>query len=517
MLDFNLTPEKIEKYERKSNGFTEDSFNSSEPASFDTLTLSFEDDDGNEPTEYELERQRNIEERNRLFQQLQIGDAKEALKEVTRKPKQLPKKREKHAKESPLPLRPKSLRLQHLTPTGDPLPEKPEVISTAKSAVDRAVSRKPSGPIPMAPTSENTCDEGILKKMLENFNDGCEKEESVKLSLDFELEKFRQELCNLSLTEERVAKVVPFRVYSMAVHPSESKLMLAVGDKWGNLGFWDVLSENASTSIQLLQPHSGPVNCTSFDRYSAVKIYSTSHDGTVRCGDLNKLVFDEVYASDEEMYKNHTTWHCQVDHSTLLIAHGNGEVALVDRRDPNEVQDWYSCHSRSVRTVQLHPLQDHYFITSSAVCEAKIWDRRYINKRSAYAVFVLPHPKGLTSAFFSPAGRYVLTTCNDDRLRIYDVADMRTRPNVMANIRHNTHTGQWLTTFKATWHPRREDVFIVGSMEQPRGILLYGNHGERLHKLMDENLASVCSICLFHPTQNIIFGGNSSGRVHAFM
>jgi len=40
------------------------------------------------------------------------------------------------------------------------------------------------------------------------------------------------------------------------------------------------------------------------------------------------------------------------------------------------------------------------------------------------------HPKGLSSAFFSPAGKYVVTTCNDDRLRVYDVTNMlTTRPN----------------------------------------------------------------------------------------
>jgi hypothetical protein len=42
--------------------------------------------------------------------------------------------------------------------------------------------------------------------------------------------------------------------------------------------------------------------------------------------------------------------------------------------------------------------------------------------------------------------------------------------SVVANIKHNTHTGQWLTTFKATWHPQRDDVFVVGSMEQSRGV-----------------------------------------------
>jgi WD40 repeat protein len=59
-------------------------------------------------------------------------------------------------------------------------------------------------------------------------------------------------------------------------------------------GLWDVLSDSGHESVQLFQPHVGPVNCTSFCTYRATKIYTTSHDGTVRCGDLNKLVFYEV-------------------------------------------------------------------------------------------------------------------------------------------------------------------------------------------------------------------------------
>ncbi len=38
-----------------------------------------------------------------------------------------------------------------------------------------------------------------------------------------------------------MAKVVPDRIFSMAVHPTESKILLAVGAKWGGVGLWDVL------------------------------------------------------------------------------------------------------------------------------------------------------------------------------------------------------------------------------------------------------------------------------------
>lgn len=42
----------------------------------------------------------------------------------------------------------------------------------------------------------------------------------------------------------------------------------------------------------------------------------------------------------------------------------------------------------------------------------------------------------------------------------------------ITTISHNNFTGRWLTPFKAVWHPQRDDVFIVGSMEQrPRRVI----------------------------------------------
>ena len=43
-----------------------------------------------------------------------------------------------------------------------------------------------------------------------------------------------------------MAKVVPDRIFSLAVHPTESKVLVAVGGKWGGLGMWDVSNEDES-------------------------------------------------------------------------------------------------------------------------------------------------------------------------------------------------------------------------------------------------------------------------------
>ncbi|KAJ9586229.1 hypothetical protein L9F63_020138 [Diploptera punctata] len=472
-----------------------------------------------ELSEYELIRQKNIEERKRLFRELDIQKTVQNIKTIGNAEKKQKSATKRSRKSSPPPLRTKSLRLQNKSPSGDLLPEKKQPENNALVFFQSCISEKSNCPLGMAEAMRNKDDVDDVKTFMESFEPDLKKEErsSPKSKLSGDLQNLAKKFSKLTLTADHVVKVLPFRIYSLAVHPSETTTLLAVGDKWGHLGLWNMQAKGKE-SITVFEPHVGPVNCTSFCVNNPTKIYTTSHDGTVRCCDMNKLVFDEVYSSDQDMRNSHTTWHCQTDEASFLVAHGTGDVALVDTRTPNKVEGWYSCHERSVRTVQLHPLENQYFITSSALCEVKIWDRRYINKKSAQPVCSLSHPKGLTSAFFSPSAKYVLTTCNDDRLRVYDVREMKTTiPRIVANIKHNNHTGRWLTTFKATWHPQRDDLFVVGSMERPRRIALYSSEGKIVHNLKDENLASVCSICVFHPTQDIVFGGNSSGRVHVFM
>lgn len=105
-------------------------------------------------------------------------------------------------------------------------------------------------------------------------------------------------------------------------------------------------------------------------------------------------------------------------------------------------------------------------------------------------------PKGVHGAFFSPiTGQYALITCTDDTLKLYDVqkgkAEVECKFQIdylrkrcrelttkyeqfspgIKSISHNNFTGRWLTSFKAVWHPQREDVFIVGSLEHPRRVI----------------------------------------------
>ena len=46
---------------------------------------------------------------------------------------------------------------------------------------------------------------------------------------------------------EGVAKVTPTRIFSLAIHPTESKLLVAAGAKWGGVGLWDVNDTTSET------------------------------------------------------------------------------------------------------------------------------------------------------------------------------------------------------------------------------------------------------------------------------
>ena len=56
----------------------------------------------------------------------------------------------------------------------------------------------------------------------------------------------------------------------------------------------DAVEESSSHGIFIYEPHSGPVTGLSFHPNRNNNLFSCSYDGTVRCGDFTKSIFDEV-------------------------------------------------------------------------------------------------------------------------------------------------------------------------------------------------------------------------------
>ena len=96
--------------------------------------------------------------------------------------------------------------------------------------------------------------------------------------------------------EEWVAKVTPDRIYSVAAHPSEDKIIACAGDKLGYVGLWDVdASSEDNNGVSLFRVHSRPV--CGLQWATSDTMISASYDGTVRRLNVETGKFQEIFAT----------------------------------------------------------------------------------------------------------------------------------------------------------------------------------------------------------------------------
>jgi WD repeat-containing protein 76 len=164
-----------------------------------------------------------------------------------------------------------------------------------------------------------------------------------------------------------------------------------------------------------------------------------------------------------------------------------------------------------------------------------LWDVRTLGTtQNASPIASYNGGRSVNSAYFSPSGRYVVSTTMANKLDLFedvhlaiasdgdDSPSAKQKPNGTStallkpykSIAHDNMTGRWLTTFQAIFHPQL-DLFAVGSMRQPRCVELFDPSPARLLRTVTgDALTAVASRLAFHPRTDalIVVGGNSSGR-----
>ena len=130
------------------------------------------------------------------------------------------------------------------------------------------------------------------------------------MSTSFENE-LTEKVENLSIDkEEWVCKVTPDRIYSVATHPSESKLICCAGDKQGYVGLWDVdgvssnnsgnsgKSEDNTGIVSLFHVHSRPICCMEW--LNSEHMVTSAYDGSVRRLNVETGIFEEIFATYDD-------------------------------------------------------------------------------------------------------------------------------------------------------------------------------------------------------------------------
>lgn len=214
-----------------------------------------EDDFDEDIPDYERQRMKNIAERQNKFDELRLNDlvhdvsAEYAVKNsrtaASRRGLSAPQHQSKISNNEPVR---KSLRLQKIdADTGLSLPEKEP---THYFITENENPRPALTDLTLEDLCNNNDDCPILSQYFNTFSKFMN--ESKKFSKDFTtLEK---RLKSLKINTKQVAKVVPDRIFGLAVHPTESKLIVAAGGKWGSIGFWDVQDDTSAThGVQVIK------------------------------------------------------------------------------------------------------------------------------------------------------------------------------------------------------------------------------------------------------------------------
>jgi len=477
-------------------------------------------------SEYERMRLENIRRNNAFFEGLNLSQAKlefsmSVTPQSTTKVKQRGLSRPKKSLPSipALPTR-QSLRLQNKDPDGVALPDSPK-----NNSFSQPVDEHPRklGPLEMKPCNnvEETDAQGFIDELTVLANMLHKTKEKADDAKSMNVDSYKKSLQHLKIREEHVAKLVPHRIFSMAFHPARYKTLVFAGDKWGNLGIWDVGSSKGDDGVYLYEPHSRPINCMSFDPNNCGKLYTASYDGTIRCCDVTSATFQEVHAFDEDDFSRFMYFAFGSPSSnTILAATDTGYVLVVDTRTKGKVklaEQSYCLHDKVIKCIDVHPLNKSLFLTSSTDGSVAFWDIRNV-KNMKSKLSSLHRTRVATSAYFSPqTGNQVLVTSLDDYVTINEVdSSGRVSSSPKCCFRHDNQVGRWLTSFRATWDPKFDSYAVVGSMRRPRQIDIFSSESRSaaLMHLTHENLNSVNSLNVFHPSINKLAGGNSSGKVY---
>ncbi|KAH9952172.1 WD40 repeat-like protein [Amylocystis lapponica] len=362
------------------------------------------------------------------------------------------------------------------------------------------------------------------------------------------------------------AKVTQDRVYSAAYHPDPTKDLIFFGDKHGQLGIWDARAprddvededENDSSvqdgeggkywRLQLHWPATSKssISAIKFDPINAHNVFTSSYDCTIRSLSFTTGIAQEIYSTEDVLI---SSIDLNPNGHELWVSDANGGLTHLDIREDRSKAKWYQLSDQKIGSVSINPTNPRYLVTASNSRALKLWDVRKLKDIAADSSdtpssrefdqevveeFISSkkgkgslraewrHGKSVSSAFWDPRGRSIVSTSYDDTIRLWDISSTllsrdtpfpSSRP--FSQIKHNCQTGKWVTILKAQWslNPDYYPHFSIGNMDHSLNI--FSCKGDLVAKLADrQRISAVQAVTCSHP--NIlerVASGNASGR-----
>lgn len=469
-------------------------------------------------TEYERKRLENIRRNDQMMAALKIHSKATELsasskreRVVTKSYKVSPEKKPKT--ETPIVIR-RSLRTRGMPPQfsdSKALDDTVEANSkNGKSLTESKPSPRNLGPLSMRDAYDGTLSDkvlietilGVSKKPHEEF--GVENGgDSIK---DVSESGSSLELDSMNLNPENIARVVPGRIMNVRFMPCSNSRMIVVGNKFGNVGFWDVDSSTEDKDgIYLYHPHAGPISGISIQQHCLSKIFTSCYFGFIRLMDAEKEVFDLVYSSDDAIY---SLSQRSDDVKCLYFSEGRGGLNIWDERVGKCSTQW-NLHLDRINSIDFNSANSNSMATSSSEGTVCIWDLRRINTHQPKPLKEVRHNRAVQSAYFSPSGSYLATTSTDDTVGM--VSGVNFEHTSMIN--HDNRTGRWLSSFRAIWGWDDSYVFI-GNMK--RGVNVISPAQKRtVFTLQSPHISAIPCRFDAHPYNvGMLAGATAGGQVY---
>ncbi|XP_057955915.1 protein DAMAGED DNA-BINDING 2 isoform X2 [Malania oleifera] len=313
------------------------------------------------------------------------------------------------------------------------------------------------------------------------------------------------------------------RVTCLEFHPTNNNILLS-GDKKGQLGVWDYVRVYEKTVYENI--HSCILNNMRFNPSNDGTIYAASSDGTISCTDLETGISSSLMDVNPDGYQGPSSWKMLYGMDTnserglVLVADNFGFLYLVDTRSNTKTGEAILIHKKGSKVTGLHcnPLHPDLFLSCGNDHFARIWDMRRLEGGSF--LHDLAHNRVVSSAYFSPqSGRKILTTSQDNRLRVWDYIfgnlDYPSR-----EIVHSHDFNRHLTPFRAEWDPKdpSESLVVIGRYisENYNGTALHPvdfidiTTGQLVAEVMDPNITTISPVNKLHPRDDILASGLSS-------
>ncbi|KAG2157168.1 WD40-repeat-containing domain protein [Suillus clintonianus] len=373
-----------------------------------------------------------------------------------------------------------------------------------------------------------------------------------------EVKELRKRLQKLRIVSR--AKVTEDRVYSAAYHPEATKDLVFFGDKHGQIGIWDARApadevededgdisadHNEGGKYWRLQCHwpassKSSISSIKFDPVDAHSLFTTSYDGTIRRLSFVSGISQEIFSSDEHLI---TSIDLPVGGNEMWISDASGGLTHLDLREPKDKACWYGLSGAKIGTVSINPTSPHFLLTASNSRLLKVWDSRKLQKiTSATGPYQFSqeavenlveskkgegtvrgefaHGKSVSSAYWDPRGRGIVSTSYDDTIRLWDLDATKYSSSTnfpsftpFSRIRHNCQTGKWVTILRAIWNPN-PDVFphfTIGNLNHSLDI--YSCKGDLIARLSDSWITATQAVTCSHPSVvERCATGNASGR-----